>query len=63
MELAEVLADIAMDIASRTELLIELAGGTELEVQIEIRQPKKLEVLLIASVVGIPLKVRLLYSI
>ena len=48
MELAEVLADIAMDIASRTELLIELAGGTELEVQIEIRQPKKLEVLLIA---------------
>ena len=48
MELAEVLADITADIAGRTELLVKLAGGTELEAQVEIRQPEELEVLLVA---------------
>ena len=48
MELAEVLANIAADIAGRTELLVKLASGTELKVWVEIRQPKELEVLLIA---------------
>ena len=32
MELAEVLTDITVDVASRTKLLVKLAGGTELEV-------------------------------
>ena len=48
MELAEGLTDVAADIASRTELLIKLTGGTELEAQIEIQQPEELKVLLIA---------------
>ena len=48
MELAEVLADIAADIASKTELLIELAGGTELEARVDIQQPEELKVLLMA---------------
>ena len=57
MELAEALADVAVDVAAdvagRTELLVELAGGTELEVrveirQLEIRQLEELEVLLMA---------------
>ena len=44
MELAEVLADIAADITSRTELLVKLASGTELEARVEIWQLKELEV-------------------
>ena len=48
VELAEVLADVAVDVAGRTELLVKLAGGTELEAQVEIQQPKELKVLLIA---------------
>jgi hypothetical protein len=32
VKLVEVLADIAADVASRTELLVELVSGTELEV-------------------------------
>ena len=43
MELAEVLVDVATDVASKMELLIKLTGGTELEAQVEIRQPKELE--------------------
>ena len=52
VELAEVLADaaadVAADVAGRTELLVELAGGTELEARVEIRQPEELEALLVA---------------
>ena len=48
MELAEVLADIATDIASKTELLIKLTSGTKLKAQVKIQQPEELEVLLIA---------------
>ena len=60
MELAEVLADVAADVAAdiaadvaadvagRTELLVELAGGTELEARVEIRQLEELEVLFVA---------------
>jgi hypothetical protein len=48
VELVEVLVDIAADVAGRTELLIELAGGTELEARVELRQPEELEVLLVA---------------
>ena len=48
MELAEVLTDIAVDVASKMELLIELTSGIELEVQVKIWQPEELEVLLIA---------------
>ena len=44
MELAEALADVAADVTSRTELLVELAGGTELEARVEIWQLKELEV-------------------
>ena len=43
MELAEVLADITADVAGRTELLVELAGGTELKARVEIRQSEELE--------------------
>ena len=45
---AEVLAEAAADVAGRTELLVELAGGTELGARVEIRQPEELEVLLVA---------------
>ena len=38
MELAEVLVDVAADVA----------GKTELEARVEIRQPEELEVLLVA---------------
>ena len=48
MELAEVLADVAADVAGRTELLVKLAGGTELEVRVKIWQPEELKVLLVA---------------
>ena len=48
MELAEVLADITADIASKTELLIKLTSGTELKAQVKIQQPKELKVLLMA---------------
>ena len=46
--LAEVLPEVLADVAGRTELLVELAGGTELEARVEIRQPEELEVLLVA---------------
>ena len=36
VELAEALADIAADVAGRTELLVELASGTELKAQVKI---------------------------
>jgi hypothetical protein len=42
--LAEVLVDITADVTGRTELLIKLAGGTELKARVEIRQPEELEV-------------------
>ena len=48
VELAEVLADVAVDVAGRTELLVKLAGGTELEVRVKIWQPEELKVLLVA---------------
>ena len=48
MELAEVLADIITDVAGRTELLVELTGGTELKARVKIRQPEELKVLLMA---------------
>ena len=48
MELAEALADVAVDVAAdvagRTEPPVELTGGTELEVRVEIQQFKELEV-------------------
>ena len=52
MELAEVLADVSVDVAAditgRTELFVELTGGMELEARVKIQQLKELEVLLIA---------------
>ena len=48
VKLVEVLTDIATDIAGRIELLIKLAGGTELKAQVKIQQPKEFKVLLIA---------------
>jgi hypothetical protein len=42
VELAEVLADAAADVAA------DIADRTELEAQIEIRQPRELKVLLMA---------------
>ena len=55
MELAEVLAvavetlaELVAELVGRTKLLVELAGGTELEARVEIRQPEELEVLLVA---------------
>ena len=47
IELAEVLTDITIDVTSKTKLLIKLTSRTELEAQVKIQQPKKLEVLLI----------------
>ena len=43
MELAEVLADIAVDVTSKIKLLIKLTDRTELEARVEIRQPEELE--------------------
>jgi hypothetical protein len=42
VELAEALADVAVDVAA------DIAGRTELEAWVEIRQPEELEVLLVA---------------
>ena len=46
MELAELFADVAADVAAEilVEVLAKIAGGTELEARVEIRQLKKLEV-------------------
>ena len=35
--LADVAADVVADVADRAELLVELAGGTELEARVEIQ--------------------------
>ena len=36
VKLTEVLADIAMDVANRTELFVKFTGRTELKAQVEI---------------------------
>ena len=46
--LAELVTELVAELIGRTELLIELTGGTELEARVEIRQPEELEVLLMA---------------
>ena len=47
MELAEALADVAADVASKTELEARVEIR-QLEARVEIRQPEELEVLLVA---------------
>ena len=49
--LPEVLADVAVEVLAEilaVEVFVKLAGGTELEAPVEIRQPEELEVLLMA---------------
>jgi hypothetical protein len=46
--LAKLVTELVTELVSRTELLIKLTSGTELEAQVEIQQPEELEMLLVA---------------
>ena len=46
--LIKLIAEFIAELINRTELLVKLAGRTELKAQIKIQQPEELEVLLVA---------------